>query len=760
MNNKIRYGLARTGAAVLLCMYAAVQAHAQAQTDKVALLDTETSLPIEGATYNYASQSGVSDSEGVVEIAYRPDAILIISHVGYGRWQLSPGAVREAIASGVIYRRQNALDMQPVTIIALRRAHGEVKSIKLDQEDLLSHDAGAILNRTPLFNSIRKSGGYGFDPVMRGFKYEQLNVVINGAQTALAACPNRMDPPASQIAPNMMQQIEVYKGPHSMRYGTSFGGTINFVTAPAVFSGQPEAYGRLSGIYEGNGNLFRSEGMVGYRTEKIDAGVYSSWAMGNDYQDGDGQLVAAGFKRGSIGANTSLKLKPDQVLRMSVTRNFAREVDFPALPMDLRSDDTWLLNAQHEAMLDRTRLKSWHTTLYGTFVDHFMDNRLKMLDPRMVNAETEARTVAYGGRTEGTWRSGYGTLYAGVDLRIEGADGERAREFLMGPNAGKTVLDNVWQQGRITRSGMFAEYHLQTESLFWSFSGRLEINRAATGEAQPEFSNVYDDSDALQLNPGISVGGLKNFGQRFSLALWLGRAQRSGSLIERFINYFPVGLDPYEMVGNPAINPEINNQVDLQLAFYAGGAEFSVDVFAAYLQDYISSDIDSTLTPRMPTSPGVRRHINIPEAFKGGFEFAWKQRLAAGLNHRLAMAYTYGQDLWRNQALPEIAPMDIRYSLYGNYLKDRLTPEITYRHVLRQSRVSEEFGETETPSFNVVDVRVSYRITETIKCSGGIKNLFDVAYYEHLSRSVRGPSQRAIYQPGRNAFISVTIDFQ
>jgi len=48
----------------------------------------------------------------------------------------------------------------------------------------------------------------------------------------------------------------------------------------------------------------------------------------------------------------------------------------------------------------------------------------------------------------------------------------------------------------------------------------------------------------------------------YSVGLWLGRANRSGSLTERFINYFPVGLDPYEMIGNPQIRAETNNQLD------------------------------------------------------------------------------------------------------------------------------------------------------------------------------------------------------
>ncbi len=119
----------------------------------------------------------------------------------------------------------------------------------------MEHDGAQILNQLPAFNSIRKGGNYGFDPVFRGIKYDQLNVVLNGAQSATAACPNRMDPPTSQMAPNMMDRIEILKGPYALRYGTGFGATINFIPAKLRHTSEPDIYGKASTGYETNGDL-------------------------------------------------------------------------------------------------------------------------------------------------------------------------------------------------------------------------------------------------------------------------------------------------------------------------------------------------------------------------------------------------------------------------------------------------------------------------------------------------------------------------
>lgn len=183
-----------------------------------------------------------------------------------------------------------------------------------------------------------------------------------------------------------------------------------------------------------------------------------------------------------------------------------------------------------------------------------------------------------------------------------------------------------------------------------------------------------------------------------------------------------------------------------------------MDIFASYMQNFISSFIDPSLNPVIGTSPGVRTYVNLDEAFKTGFEFTWTQELGIGLQHQMAVAYTFAKDLERNEPLPEIAPLDLRYKLRGVYLRGRLLPEATFRHVMEQSRISHEYGESRTPSFSLLDVKLSYRFLDAVSLSAGVNNLFNVNYYEHLSRSVRGTAD-PIFAQGRNVFASVSLSF-
>ncbi len=733
---------------------------AQTGEQEIRLLDLENAMPITQATFIYGQQHGVSDENGVIHFHYNAGTEMSLSHVNYGEWMLDDYAVKKAMDQQVYYRKSIAVNLYPVTIIGMRSEDKQPQEeLHMAYQDRMAQDGAGILNQLPAFNSIRKSGSYGLDPVFRGFKYDQLNVVMNGAQSATAACPNRMDPPTSQMAPDMMDRIEILKGPYALRYGTGFGATINFIPTKLRFTSETEPYGRVSAGYEGNGNVVKGDGHIGLSGAKYDGSLFASWSQGDDYSAGNGKTIPAGFSRGSFGTNWGFRLSSNQQLRISAVYDRARDIDFPALAMDLRTDDTWMFNARHDIRIQRDKLRTWNTTVYASFVDHLMDNLLKPLDPRMLNAGISATAHNYGARTEGMWQLGRGKLYGGADLRVDGAEGTRTREFLLGPNAGKTFEDNAWQDGHISKTGVFAEYQLKGKAFDYVVSGRLELNRADINDPSSEFTQVYSESGVTQVNPSVSLGIMKDLGKAVHTGLWLGRVQRSGGLTERYINYFAVGQDPYEMLGNPHLDPEVNNQVDLTFQLTPNTrTAVNLDLFASYMQHYISSVIDTTLTPRLSASPGVRRFVNIDNAFKTGFEISWTQQLVAGLQHQLGIAYTYGQNLESDAPLPEIAPLDLRYALSGSYLKNKLTPAVVFRYVAAQNRISDAFGETASPSFTLLDIKIGYQLTDKLSVDAGVNNVFDKNYYEHLTRPVKGTTD-PIYAPGRNVFTDLSFAF-
>ena len=160
----------------------------------------------------------------------------------------------------------------------------------------------------------------------------------------------------------------------------------------------------------------------------------------------------------------------------------------------------------------------------------------------------------------------------------------------------------------------------------------------------------------------------------------------------------------------------------------------------------------------MPSSPGVRQYFNIDEAFKTGFEITWVQEIAFGLQHQMGVAYTYAQNLVTNEPLPEIAPLDFRYTLSGTYFDSKLKPELRFRYVMEQSRVSTEFGESSTPAFTLLDFNIAYQMNEKIRLGASVDNIFNETYYEHLTRAVKGTTN-PIYAMGRSFNFSLNVTF-
>jgi iron complex outermembrane receptor protein len=318
------------------------------------------------------------------------------------------------------------------------------------------------------------------------------------------------------------------------------------------------------------------------------------------------------------------------------------------------------------------------------------------------------------------------------------------------------VKDNVWNGGKVAKGGVFGEYHREVGAFRFVVSGRLDLHRIEARNPDEGFLAANQRSDEVQFNPSLSLGGRRYFQNGTSVGVWFGRAQRSGGLVERYINSFPVGLDPYEMLGNPNLEPEVNHQIDLNFDYRGTRSALDIALFASFLRNHISAGIDSGLVARMPSAPGVKRYVNIGRAFIGGFEVSWAQRLGYGFEHGVDMAFTYGHDGVRDEPLPEIAPLDLRYTLSGRWMDRRLEPFLGFRFVGRQSRVSETFGETPSPSFTIVDLGVTFDLRPGIGFRAGIRNLLDQNYYEHLNRSVRGQTS-AIHAPGRNMYLVLFV---
>ena len=105
--------------------------------------------------------------------------------------------------------------------------------------------------------------------------------------------------------------------------------------------------------------------------------------------------------------------------------------------------------------------------------------------------------------------------------------------------------------------GVFAEGNFKIADNTSLTTGiRADFIATSLNDPAPDFEALYGGSieDETEVNVSANAS-IKYQNNGFQTQLAIGRGIRTASMIERYINHFTVGVDPYEYVGNPNLKP-------------------------------------------------------------------------------------------------------------------------------------------------------------------------------------------------------------
>jgi iron complex outermembrane receptor protein len=111
----------------------------------------------------------------------------------------------------------------------------------------------------------------------------------------------------------------------------------------------------------------------------------------------------------------------------------------------------------------------------------------------------------------------------------------------------------------------------------------------------------------------------------------------------------------------------------------------------------------------------------------------------------------------QNDHLGEIPPMEANLNVSYSFLNDRIVPLFTLRYVAAQNNISTAMQELTSESFTLLGFRLVYKHNSNLTVVGGVNNMLDNAYYEHLNRRILGTDNR-IYEPGRSFYINLIFN--
>lgn len=624
-------------------------------------------------------------------------------------------------------------------------------------------------NVADLFNyingfSVVKRGNYAIEPSFRGAIYEQLNIQFDGGTKALHACPNRMDPITTHITPEDVSRIEIVKGPYTMRYGPTFGGIINMVTD---IPNQDERglHGKVSSGYETNGNSYVTMAQLQQSTDKYYLVGNFGYRDFGDYKDGDGREIPSSFRSTDYGLKFGYYLSDNQLLSAHWRQSFGRDVKHAGLPMDTDYDNSSILSLDYKLDNIGKTIKIFTAKVYYSYVDHLMTNTNRP-SFMITEAASNVDATTVGGKLELKWEPTANIqIYSGVDMTRIARDGNRVRLIkVMNGNPLPMPMektDKIWQDSQINTYGLFSEMKwFANSSTIFTAGLRYDLVQSEIKDPEADFAELYNLEKRNENNISGTLSVKKVISPNFTLEAAYGRGVRSANMIERYINHFTIGQDPYEYIGNPNLKAEVNNQFEIgingkkELEGFLKSLVFNSSFYYSFFENYIVGIIDTSLNRKfMPTTPPIHPKVfrNLDEAYKTGFELALNFDFLNDMNFKTEMAYVYTKNKDLNESLPLNPPLTTRFII--GVEKEKYWANAQYNLVGKQDHISESFGEMSTPSFETLDLRLGFNPFKEVTLGLAALNVFNQNYSNHLNFSFTNQSGFArtpITDPGRN----------
>ena len=632
-----------------------------------------------------------------------------------------------------------------------------------------ARDAGEFLARLRGVSAGRM-GGHGSEISIRGQSEDRIAVIGDGAYV-FGACPNRMDPPSSAMLLMSGDRITIRRGYQSVLDGPPApAGTIRMERADpadmgAGFSGRIE-----SGIESNGAQRFATVQARGVAEDGY-IRAFATARRATNYEDGDGREVRSAFEQYGGGAEAGWRYGAGSVLSASVENDRVEDTLFAGAGMDSpwTATDTYRLALDHN-MEGPGALRRITANVYGSFVDHVMDNYSLRTPPGMV-MRTDAESNTFGGRFAGEFSFSATMLTLGVDHRSNNRDA--VSRMSMGAIPPVTISGYTWPDIEIRDTGLFAESETSlTERTLLTAGARVDLVSVSAGKAdllpagmgavtaRQLYVAYYGigDTDRSETNLSGLLRVTHDFGP---FAGWLGasRAVRTADATERGIARAS-GANSW--VGNPGLQPEKHHQIDLGIEVRRTGWNASAGVWHDNVSDFISRDT-ARGQPGVLLANGASIFRNV-DAELTGFDLEGTWNFARGWRLGGDATYTYGRNVTDDRPLYQIPPLAGKLELA--YEVPDWSAGIRTRWAMKQTRADTNpltgsaLDVRETPGYAVVDLFASRKVLGSVEFRGGVANLLDATYASHLSRSNGfDPAVVQVNESGRTFYIQASLDF-
>ena len=620
-----------------------------------------------------------------------------------------------------------------------------------------THDAGELLRSVTGMTALRR-GGRGFDPIIRGQSQSNLNVIANGAYS-YGACPGRMDPPSTYVGVDSFDSVSVIKGHRSVIYGAGgSGGTLIFEHLRPEL-GANGMTGSFTTGYTGNSDLSSVGGDFAVGNDKGYVRVFGAIRESDNYEDGNGDRVASAFESTSAGLVAGIDLQPNTYLEISHEQASEDDVWYAGNGMDAVFADSASTSAKW-VQRSMGAIDTLELTAYLSDVDHLMDNYSVRNRSMMPNgAAAPSTSTTWGGRLLATITTEQAELRSGIDYRANDRSADLYMD--MGKDGSYDMLvARMWPAAEQRQAGLFAEIDYRSSpddtlrlglrlDQFDSQVREATLSAGMMGSATPIrlYEQFYNTTEIRTDDYGLSavLGWDRRLDPAHTVSVNLSRSVRTPDSSEQWIARSANGAF---WVGNPTLDAEIHQQLDLTLMHESGRLSWNASVFVDEVNDYIERFSEG--------SADLYRNI---DATLFGSELDAALQISERWRARVGIAYTRGHG--DNGDLAQIAPLETRLNL--DYQHADWALGLEWVTAQRQNHFDPAVDvDAATPGFGVLHLYGHWNLTGRLLLEAGVENLFDKAYAYHVNAGNLdpfNPEAVRVNEPGRQGWVKLRYAF-
>lgn len=696
----------------------------------------------------------------LVEVKYIGFKTLILRHDFSSRTtlilELLPSIIeaKEVVITGTAFSTDN------------RKNSTSVSTVNKDQ--LVNRPSNNLIDalaRTPGISQVSTGAGIS-KPVIRGLSYNRVLTLVDGAKQEGQQWGDEHGMEVDQFNAD---RVEILRGAASLLYGSdALGGVINILDALPSPEGQIR--GELLTNYHSNNGLSSNSLMLQGNDKGFVWRARGSLKSAYSYNAPGGRIANTGFSESNLSGQIGLNKKWGYThLNISSFRN---KVGLP----DFSRNDNGLFEDENGEILTNKQLKDRKLFLPFQDIRHY---KVALNSHILFGSGRLRSTLAYQNNQRRELEETRIDPSLFFDLKTYSSDfkyyfnEKNGWEPVIGlsgslqnnKNKAEELLIPDYNSGEF---GLFAYAKKSWSTSTFNIGLRFDYRSINAKQMEEDGSPKFNDFSNSFSNFSGALGYTKEFNDHFNFKANLGSAFRSPNIAE--LSSFGVHEGTFRFeVGNNNLNPENSYYSDFAFEYNDHILSASLGAFNNYIDNYIYSRQldDETLvvdTDIYPVYRFVQDNANL-----SGIELGLTLHPAEVLHFENSFSYTRGVNRATKTALPFIPAAVLRNEI-------RLEPQFkkllksTYLsagldHVFKQNRV--DSFETPTDKYTLVNLSLGTTFMlnkQPLRLNISVNNLFDKAYYDHLSRFKPGrldaeDTSLGFYNQGRNISVGLYLPF-